>query len=148
MSQRFQTLQGTLSLFTRLPTLCFVPFPSFHPYLSLALSRLSVRFSPFHSLFFSFGYLLSTLLCHTLAAPGLLARTRSRATLSSRTRTRAGHVTIKPATALYTMGPAHAPASGSHLGRGPQSSSVNWAVLIMSNIYKVLIMSNFYLIFV
>jgi hypothetical protein len=42
-------------------------------------------------------------------------RTRSRASPSSRTRTRAGHVTIRPGYRLYTMGPAHAHASGSHL---------------------------------
>ena len=63
-----------------------------------------------------FGYLLVTLPCRTRAAPGLQARTRSRASPSSRTRTRAGHVTIRPGYRLYTMGPAHAHASGSHLG--------------------------------
>ena len=62
------------------------------------------------------GYLLVTLPCRTRAAPGLPARTRSRASPSSRTRTRAGHVTIRPGYRLYTMGPAHAHASGSHLG--------------------------------
>jgi len=62
------------------------------------------------------GYLLVTLPCRTRAAPGLQARTRSRASPSSRTRTRAGHVTIRPGYRLYTMGPAHAHASGSHLG--------------------------------
>ena len=62
------------------------------------------------------GYLLVTLPCRTRAAPGLQARTRSRASPSSRTCTRAGHVTIRPGYRLYTMGPAHAHASGSHLG--------------------------------
>ena len=95
------------------PSAC--PTFSFHSYMSLALLCLSARSPPILSLS-PFGYLLVTLPCRTRAAPGLLARTRSRASLSSRTRTRAGHVSIRPGYRLYTMGPAHAHASGSHLG--------------------------------
>ena len=91
------------------------PTFSFHSYMFLALLCLSARSPPILSLS-PFGYLLVTLPCRTRAAPGLLARTRSRASPSSRTRTRAGHVIIRAGCRLYTMGPAHAHASAPHLG--------------------------------
>jgi hypothetical protein len=62
------------------------------------------------------GYLLSTLLCRTRAAPGLPARTRTRANPHHARAHALVTLPSGPATALYTMGPAHAPATGSHLG--------------------------------
>ncbi len=104
-----------LSLFTRLPTLCFVPFPSF------------IRICPLHCLACLSASLPSILSFSRLAIFSLRYPAAHRqhpasrpapgpVQLSHHTRAHA-LVTLPsgPATALYTMGPTHAPASGSHL---------------------------------
>ena len=80
------------------------------PLVSPVCSLLSHPFS------LKFGYLLSTLLCRTRAAPGIPARTRTRANPHHARAHALVTLPSGPATALYTMGPAHAPATGSHLG--------------------------------
>ncbi len=59
----FQTLQGTLPLSPVYPPCALFPICLSPEYVPCTV--LLVCFSPFHPLLFLFGYLLSTLLCHT-----------------------------------------------------------------------------------